>query len=137
MPSQTNERINNLIDMDDYFTRIANDVDLFNGIVNGKILEIPSLILEKEDAIKFTKIIYDEVYTGIFQAIIKTSSSQDGILVNIGITAAAEVITNSAIEGTKDLVKKGFERIIAKFKRNGKEIIENERKYGNKNVPES
>jgi len=124
MPSQTNERINNLIDMDDYFIRIANDVDLFNGIVNGKILEIPSLILEKEDAIKFTKIIYDEVDTGIFQAI-------------IGITAAAEVITNSAIEGTKDLVKKGFERIIAKFKRNGKEIIENERKYGNKNVPES
>jgi hypothetical protein len=129
MPSQTNERINNLIDMDDYFIRIANDVELFNGIVNGKILEIPSLILEKEDAIKFTKIIYDEVDTGIFQAIIKTSSSQDGILVNIGITAAAEVITNSAGEGTKDLVKKGFERIIAKFKRNGKEIMENERKY--------
>ena len=117
--------------MDDYFTSIANDVDLFNGIVNGKILEIPSLILEKDDAIKFTKIIYDEVDTGIFQAIIKTSSSPDGILVNIGITAAAEVITNSAGEGTKDLVKKGFRRIIAKFKRNGKEIIENERKYGN------
>lgn len=131
MPSQTNERINNLIDMDDYFTSIANDVDLFNGIINGKILEIPSLILEKEDAIKFTKIIYDEVDTGIFQAIIKTSSSQDGILVNIGITAAAEVITNSAGEGTKDLVKKGFGRLIAKFKRTGKEIIENERKYGN------
>ena len=130
MPSQTNERINNLIDMDDYFTSIANDVDLFNGIINGKILEIPSLILEKEDAIKFTKIIYDEVDTGIFQAIIKTSSSQDGILVNIGITAAAEVITNSAGEGTKDLVKKGFGRLIAKFKRKGKEIIENERKYG-------
>ena len=131
MPSQTNERINNLIDMDDYFTSIANDVDLFNGILNGKILEIPSLILEKEDAIKFTKIIYDEVDTGIFQAIIKTSSSQDGVLVNIGITAAAEVITNSAGEGTKDLVKIGFGRLIAKFKRKGKEIIENERKYGN------
>ena len=131
MPSQTNERINNLIDMDDYFTSIANDVDLFNGIINGKILEIPSLILEKEDAIKFTKIIYDEVDTGIFKAIIKTSSSQDGILVNIEITAAAEVITNSAGEGTKDLVKKGFGRLIAKFKRKGKEIIEKERKYGN------
>jgi hypothetical protein len=131
MPSQTNERINNLIDMDDYFTSIVNDVDLFNGIINGKILEIPSLILDKEDAIKFTKIIYDEVDTGIFQAIIKTSSSQDGILVNIGITAAAEVITNSAGEGPTDLVKKGFGRIIAKFKRNGKEIIENERKYCN------
>ena len=131
MPSQTNERINNLIDMDDYFTSIANDVDLFNGIINGKILEIPSLILEKEEAIKFTKIIYDEVDTGIFKAIIKTSSSQDGILVNIGITAAAEVITNSAGEETKDLVKKGFGRLIAKFKRKGKEIIENERKYGN------
>ena len=131
MSSQTKEIINNLIDMDDYFTSIANDVDLFNGIINGKILEIPSLILEKEDAIKFTKIIYDEVDTGIFQAIIKTSSSQDGILVNIGITAAAEVITNSAGEGTKDLVKKGFGRLIAKFKRKGKEIIENERKYGN------
>jgi hypothetical protein len=131
MHSQTNERINNLIDMDDYFTSIANDVDLFNGIINGKVLEIPSLILEKEDAIKFTKIIYDEVDTGIFQAIIKTSSSQDGILVNIGITVAAEVITNAAGEGTKDLVKKGFGRLIAKFKRKGKEIIENERKYGN------
>ena len=47
MPSQTKERINNLIDMDDYSTNIANDVDLFNGIINGKILEIPSLILEK------------------------------------------------------------------------------------------
>lgn len=130
MPSQTNEKINNLIDMNDYFTNIANDVDLFNGIINGKILEIPSLILEKEDAIKFTKIIYDEVDTGIFQAIIKTSSSKDGILVNIGITVAAEVITNSAGEGTKDLVKKGFGRLIAKFKRKGLEIIENERKYG-------
>ena len=89
MPSQTKERINNLIDMDDYFTNIANDVDLFNGIINGKILEIPSLILEKEDAIKFTKIIYDEVDTGIFKAIIKISSSHNGILVNIGITGAA------------------------------------------------
>jgi len=130
MPSQTNEKINNLIDMNDYFTNIANDVDLFNGIINGKILEIPSLILEKEDAIKFTKIIYDEVDTGIFQAIIKTSSSKDGILVNIGITVAAEVIINSAGEGTKDLVKKGFGRLIAKFKRKGLEIMENERKYG-------
>ena len=35
MPSQTKERINNLIDMDNYFTNIVNDVD-------GKILEIPS-----------------------------------------------------------------------------------------------
>jgi len=129
MSSPTKERINNLIDMNDYFTSIANDVDLFNGILNGKILEIPSLILEKEDAIKFTKIIYDEVDTGIFQAIIKTSSSKDGILVNIGITVAAEVITNSAGEGTKDLVKKGFGRLIAKFKRKGLEIMENERKY--------
>jgi len=130
MPSQTNEKINNLIDMNDYFTNIANDVDLFNGIINGKIVEIPSLILEKEDAIKLTKIIYDEVDTGIFQAIIKTSSSEDGILVNIGITVAAEVITNSAGEGTKDLIKKGFGRLIAKFKRKGLEIMENERKYG-------
>ena len=89
MPSQTNERINNLIDMDDYFTKYSHDVDLFNGIINGKILEIPSLILEKEDVIKFTKIIYDEVDTGIFQSIIKTSSSQYGILVNIGITGCS------------------------------------------------
>ena len=77
MPSQTKERINNLIDMDDYFTKYSHDVDLFNGIINGKILEIPSLILEKEDTIKFTKIIYDEVDTGIFKSIIKTSSSHD------------------------------------------------------------
>ena len=47
------------------------------------------LFWKKEDAIKFTKIIYDEVDTGIFKAIIKTSSSHNGILVNIGITAAA------------------------------------------------
>ena len=47
------------------------------------------LFWKKEDAIKFTKIIYDEVDTGIFKAIIKTSSSHNGILVNIGITGAA------------------------------------------------
>lgn len=129
MPSQTTERINNLIDMNDYFTSIANDVDLFNGIINGRILEIPSLILEKEDAIELTKIIYDEVDTGIFKAIINASSSKDGILVSIGITAVAEVITNSAGEGTKDLVKKGFGRLIAKFKRKGLEIMEKERKF--------
>ena len=45
MTFQTKERINNLIDMNDYFTSIANDVDLFNGLINGRILEIPSLIL--------------------------------------------------------------------------------------------
>lgn len=129
MPSQTTERINNLIDMNDYFTSIANDVDLFNGIINGRILEIPSLILEKEDAIELTKIIYDEVDTGIFKAIINASSSKDGILVSIGITAVAEVITNSTGEGTKDLVKKGFGRLIAKFKRKGLEIMEKERKF--------
>ncbi|HET9805434.1 MAG TPA: hypothetical protein VFP49_00850 [Nitrososphaeraceae archaeon] len=129
MPSQTTERINNLIDMNDYFTSIANDVDLFNGIINGRILEIPSLILEKEDAIELTKIIYDEVDTGIFKAIINASSSKDGILVSIGITAVAEVITNSDGEGTKDLVKKGFGRLIAKFKRKGLEIMEKERKF--------
>lgn len=129
MPSQTTERINNLIDMNDYFTSIANDVDLFNGIINGRILEIPSLILDKEDAIELTKIIYDEVDTGIFKAIINASSSKDGILVSIGITAVAEVITNSTGEGTKDLVKKGFGRLIAKFKRKGLEIMEKERKF--------
>jgi hypothetical protein len=36
-------------------------VDLFNGIINEKIMEIPSLILEKEDALEFTKLIYDQV----------------------------------------------------------------------------
>jgi hypothetical protein len=123
MISQTNERINNLIDMNDYFTSISNDVDLFNDIIKGRTLEIPSLILAKEDTIEFTKIIYDEVDTGIFKAIINTSSSQDGILVNIGITAAAEVITNSAGEETKDLVKKGFRRLIAKCKRKGLEMM--------------
>lgn len=131
MPSQTQERINNLMDMNDYFTSITNDVDLFNGIINGRILEIPSLILEKDDAIEFTKIVYDEVDTGIFKAIINTTSSNDGILVNIGISAVEEVISNSDSEGTKNLVKKGFGRLIAKFKRKGLEIMEKERKFTN------
>ena len=130
MSSQTKEIINNLIDMNDYFTRIANDVDLFNGIINGRILEIPSLTLEKEDALEFTKIIYDEVNTGIFKANVNTSPSQNGILVTIGITIVAEVITNLSAEGTKELVKKGLRRLIVKFKRKGMEIMEKQRKYG-------
>jgi hypothetical protein len=130
MSSQTKEIINNLIDMNDYFTRIANDVDLFNGIINGRILEIPSLTLEKEDALEFTKIIYDEVNTGIFKANVNISPSQNGILVTIGITIVAEVITNLSAEGTKELVKKGLRRLIVKFKRKGMEIMEKQRKYG-------
>ena len=130
MSSQTKEIINNLIDMNDYFTRIANDVDLFNGIINGRILEIPSLTLEKEDALEFTKIIYDEVNTGIFKANVNISPSQNGILVTIGITIVAEVITNLYAEGTKELVKKGLRRLIVKFKRKGMEIMEKQRKYG-------
>lgn len=65
MNSTTKERINNLIDMNDYFIRLFDDVELFNSILNGRTLEVPSLLLEKEDAIEFTKIIYDEVDKGI------------------------------------------------------------------------
>jgi hypothetical protein len=129
MTFQTKERINNLIDMNDYFTSIANDVDLFNGVINGRILEIPSLILEKEDALEFTKIICDEVDTGMFKATVNISPSQNCILVTIGITVVAVEVANLSSEGTKELVKKGFRRLIAKFKRKGMEIMEKERKY--------
>lgn len=130
MNPQTKERINNLIDMNDYFIRLSTDVELFNGIINGKTLEIPSLILEKEDATEFTKIIYDEVDTGIFKATLNTSPSQNCIIVNIGITVVTDMITNNlAEEGTKELVKKGIKRLITKFKRKGMEIMEKERKY--------
>ncbi|MGE5635124.1 MAG: hypothetical protein ACM3VV_07810 [Deltaproteobacteria bacterium] len=130
MNSQTKERINNLIDMNDYFIRLSNDVELFNGIINGRTLEIPSLILEKEDAIEFTKIIYDEVDTGIFKATVNISPSQNCIVVNIGITVVTDMITDLAAEQTKKLIKKGFIRLIAKFKRKRMEIMEKERKYG-------
>jgi hypothetical protein len=129
MNSQTKERINNLIDMNDYFIGLSTDVELFNGIINGKTLEIPSLILEKEDATEFTKIIYDEVDTGIFKATLNTSPSQNCVIVNIGITVVTGMITNLAEEGTKELVKKGIKRLITKFKRKGMEIMEKERKY--------
>lgn len=109
MTFQTKERINNLIDMNDYFTSIANDVDLFNGVINGRILEIPSLILEKEDALEYTKIICDEVDTGMFKATVNISPSQNCILVTIGITVVAEEIANLSSEGTKELVKKDLE----------------------------
>ena len=130
MNSPTKERINNLIDMNDYFIRLSTDVELFNGILNGRTLEIPSLLLEKEDAIEFTKIIYDEVDTGIFKATVNMSPSENCIKVNIGITVVGYVIADLASEGTKELVKKGFSRLIAKFKRNGMEVMEKEKKYG-------
>lgn len=130
MNSPTKERINNLIDMNDYFIRLSTDVELFNGILNGRTLEIPSLLLEKEDAIEFTKIIYDEVDTGIFKANVNTSPSANCIKVNIGITIVAGVITDLAAGGTKELVKRGFIRLIAKFKRKGMEVMEKEKKYG-------
>lgn len=130
MNSPTKERINNLIDMNDYFIRLSTDVELFNGILNGRTLEIPSLLLEKEDAIEFTKIIYDIVDTGIFKATVNMSPSENCIKVNIGITVVGYVIADLASEGTKELVKKGFSRLIAKFKRNGMEVMEKEKKYG-------
>jgi hypothetical protein len=130
MNSPTKERINNLIDMNDYFIRLSTDVELFNGILNGRTLEIPSLLLEKEDAIEFTKIIYDQVDTGIFKATVNMSPSENCIKVNIGITVVGYVIADLASEGTKELVKKGFSRLIAKFKRNGMEVMEKEKKYG-------
>ena len=130
MNSPTKERINNLIDMNDYFIRLSTDVELFNGILNGRTLEIPSLLLEKEDAIEFTKIIYDEVDTGIFKATVNMSPSENCIKVNIGITVVGYVIADSASEGTKELVKKGFSRLIAKFKRKEMEVMEKEKKYG-------
>ena len=83
MNSQTKERINNLIDMNDYFIRLFNEVELFNSILRGKTLEIPSLILQKEDALKITKIIYDEIDSGIFKATINLYPSQNCILMNI------------------------------------------------------
>ena len=130
MSSMTKERINNLIDMNDYFIRLFDDIELFNSILNGRTLEVPSLLLEKEDAIEFTKIIYDEVDKGIFKATVNTSPSENCIEVNIGITVATREIANLADEGTNKLVKKGFSRLIAKFKRKGKEVMEKERKYG-------
>jgi hypothetical protein len=126
----TKERINNLIDMNDYFIRLSTDVELFNGILNGRTLEIPSLLLEKEDAIEFTKIIYDIVDTGIFKATVNMSPSENCIKVNIGITVVGYVIADLASEGTKELVKKGFSRLIAKFKRKEMEFMEKEKKYG-------
>lgn len=130
MNSPTKERINNLIDMNNYFIRLSTDVELFNGILNGRTLEIPSLLLEKEDAIEFTKIIYDEVDTGIFKASVNTSPSENCIKVNIGITIDSGVITELAAEGIKELVKRGFIRLIAKFKRKGMEVMEKEKKFG-------
>lgn len=130
MNSPTKERINNLIDMNDYFIRLSTDVELFNGILNGRTLEIPSLLLEKEDAIEFTKIIYDEVDTGIFKATVNMSPSENCIKVNIGLTVVGYVIADLASEGTKELVKKGFSRLIAKFKRKEMEVMEKEKKYG-------
>lgn len=131
MTSQSKERINNLIDMNDYFTRLFNDVELFNSILNGKTLDIPSLILQKEDALEFTKIIYDEIDSGIFKANIQTSPSQNSILINIGITINSELISNLDTNGPKGLVQTGIKRIITKFKRKGIEILEAERKYDN------
>ena len=131
MTSQSKERINNLIDMNDYFTRLFNDVELFNSILNGKTLDIPSLILQKEDALEFTKIIYDEIDSGIFKANIQTSPSQNSILINIGITINSELISNLDTDGPKGLVQTGIKRIITKFKRKGIDILEAERKYDN------
>lgn len=124
------ERINNLIDMNDYFTRLCNDVELFNSILSGKTLEIPSLILQKEDALEFTKIIYDEIDSGIFKATIRTHSSQNSLLMDIGIAVNRELLSNLDKDGPKGLVQTGIKRIITKFKRKGIEILETERKYG-------
>lgn len=123
------ERINNLIDMNDYFTRLFNDVELFNSILSGKTLEIPSLILQKEDALEFTKIIYDEIDSGIFKATISTHSSQNSLLMDIGIAVNRELLSNLDKDGPKGLVQTGIKRIITKFKRKGIEILETERKY--------
>lgn len=123
------ERINNLIDMNDYFTRLFNDVELFNSILSGKTLEIPSLILQKEDALEFTKIIYDEIDSGIFKATIRTHSSQNSLLMDIGIAVNRELLSNLDKDGPKGLVQTGIKRIITKFKRKGIEILETERKY--------
>ena len=123
------ERINNLIDMNDYFTRLFNDVELFNSILSGKTLEIPSLILQKEDALEFTKIIYDEIDSGIFKATIRTHSSQNSLLMDIGIAVDRELLSNLDKDGPKGLVQTGIKRIITKFKRKGIEILETERKY--------
>jgi hypothetical protein len=71
--------------------------------------------MEKEDAIEFTKIVYVEVYTGIFKAILNAFSSKYSILVSIGITALAEVITNSDGKGTNDLVKKRIWKVNCKI----------------------
>ena len=124
------ERINNLIDMNDYFTRLFNDVELFNSILSGKTLEIPSLILQKEDALEFTKIIYDEIDSGIFKATIRTHSSQNSLLMDIGIAVNRELLSNLDKDGPKGLVQTGIKRIITKFKRKGIENLETERKYG-------
>ena len=123
------ERINNLIDMNDYFTRLFNDVELFNSILSGKTLEIPSLILQKEDALEFTKIIYDEIDSGIFKATIRIHPSQNSLVMDIGIAVNRELLSNLDKDGPKGLVQTGIKRIITKFKRKGIEILETERKY--------
>ena len=58
----------------------------------------------------------------MFKATVNISPSQNCILVTIGITVVAEEIANLSSEGTKELVKKGFRRLSAKFKRKGMEI---------------
>jgi hypothetical protein len=123
------ERINNLIDMNDYFTRLFNDVELFNSILSGKTLEIPSLILQKEDALEFTKIIYDEIDSGIFKATIRIHPSQNSLVMDIGIAVNRELLSDLDKDGPKGLVQTGIKRIITKFKRKGIEILETERKY--------
>ena len=65
----------------------------------------------------------------MFKATVNISPSQNCILVTIGITVVAQEIANLSSEGTKELVKKGFIRLIAKFSRKGMEIMEKERKY--------
>ena len=123
------ERINNLIDMNDYFTRLFNDVELFNSILSGNTLEIPSLILQKEDALEFTKIIYDEIDSGIFKATIRIHPSQNSLVMDIGIAVNRELLSDLDKDGPKGLVQTGIKRIITKFKRKGIEILETERKY--------
>jgi hypothetical protein len=65
----------------------------------------------------------------MFKATVNISPSQNCVLVTIRITVVGEEIANLSSEGIKELVKKGFRRLIAKFKRKGMEIMEKERKY--------
>jgi hypothetical protein len=116
--------------MNDYFIRLFNEVELFNSILRGKTLEIPSLILQKEDALKITKIIYDEIDSGIFKATINLYPSQNCILMNIELALNRELLPNLDTDGPKALVQIGIKRIITKLKRKGIEILEDERKYG-------